>query len=90
MVILEAFAHGLPCVATRVSGHPEAVVDGVNGQLVPLDDIEAMAVAAVRLLEVDPSTRRALAESAKRMVAERFAVPRQLQDYLAAYASLRR
>jgi glycosyltransferase involved in cell wall biosynthesis len=90
MVILEAFREGLPCVATRVSGHPEVVVDGVNGRLVPLDDIEAMADAAVEILGRSPDASAALADAARKTVERQFGAERQLREYLALYATLRR
>ena len=42
-VILEAFAAGVPVVATAVGGTPEAVEDAVNGYLVPPGDPPALA-----------------------------------------------
>lgn len=87
MVILEAFLHGLPCVATNVSGHPEVIQDGENGVLVPLDDYGAMAHAALRILE-DPMLRERMAVSAMHTVRERFSVDRQVNEYLKAYAQL--
>ena len=33
--ILEAMAAGLPVIATRVSGTPEAVLDNLTGLLIP-------------------------------------------------------
>lgn len=88
MVILEAMQHGLPCVATRVSGHPEVIRSGENGVLVPLDDPDAMAAAALALLE-DPAKRAELGAAAKRSVAERFSVERQVAEYASLYAQLR-
>lgn len=85
MVILEAFAHGLPCVATAVSGHPEVVVDGENGFLVPLHDIEAMADRAAALLG-DAALRDRLGAAARASVAARFTAERQVREYLAWYA----
>lgn len=88
MVILEGQQHGLPCVATRVSGHPEVIVDGENGFLVPVDDVSQMAAAALRLLDA-PELARRFGARGRDIVAERFSVARQMQSYLALYAQLR-
>jgi glycosyltransferase involved in cell wall biosynthesis len=49
-VILEAFAAGVPVVATDVGGNREMVEDGANGLVVPPESPEAMASAIDRLL----------------------------------------
>ena len=49
VAILEAMANSLPIVATRHSGIPEAVVEGVSGYLVDEGDIESMASHVVQL-----------------------------------------
>jgi len=51
--ILECYASGLPVISTRAGGIPYILVDGETGLLVDLDDHEAMARAAFRLLEED-------------------------------------
>lgn len=69
-VVLEAFAHGRPVVATPIAGVRDLVVDGVNGLLVPPDDPLALRDALARL-----SHERGLAERlgrAGRETAERF------------------
>jgi glycosyltransferase involved in cell wall biosynthesis len=86
MVILEAFAAGLPCVATAVSGHPEVVRDGETGYLVPLDDVEACAAHVVALLQ-DDARRAAFARAARQTVLGAFTVQRQVEEYLAWYAT---
>jgi glycosyltransferase involved in cell wall biosynthesis len=48
-VVLEAFAHGRPVVATPVAGVRDLVVDGINGILVPPDDPRALRDALARL-----------------------------------------
>lgn len=86
-VILEALREGTPVVATRVSGHPEVIEDGVNGRLVPCDDPEAMAAACLELLR-DPDRAGRLGEAGRRSVAERFDLERQLDAYLDYYRAL--
>jgi glycosyltransferase involved in cell wall biosynthesis len=67
--ILECFASGLPVVATKAGGIPYIATDGETALLVPCGDHEAMARAAVRLLEdpdlVERLTRNAFEECAK-------------------------
>ncbi len=48
-VVLEAFAHGRPVVATPVAGVRDLVRDGVNGILVPPNDPRALRDALARL-----------------------------------------
>lgn len=50
LVTREALLAGLPVVASRVGGIPEAITDGVNGLLVPPSDEAALAAALARLV----------------------------------------
>jgi glycosyltransferase involved in cell wall biosynthesis len=66
--VVESMAAGLPVVATKVGGVPDAVVDGTTGLLVSHDDHEALAVALEQLLaDVDLRQRmgKAAAERAR-------------------------
>jgi glycosyltransferase involved in cell wall biosynthesis len=49
VVLMEALAAGLPVIATRITGVPELVEDGVSGLLVPPGDAQALAAAIDRL-----------------------------------------
>jgi glycosyltransferase involved in cell wall biosynthesis len=61
IAMLEAFAAGLPVVATSVGGIPSALRDGTDGLLVPPRDPDALAGALVKLL--DPAVRERLTMS---------------------------
>ncbi|CAB4644972.1 unannotated protein [freshwater metagenome] len=64
VAIMEALALGLPICATSVGGIPEAVTDGVEGQLVPPSDSESLASALTRLA-TDPALRDHLGAGAR-------------------------
>ena len=72
-VVLEAMASGLPVVATRTSGIPEAVEEGGSGFLVPMHDPHALADRVETLLR-DPVLRSRFGERGRALVAERFDV----------------
>jgi glycosyltransferase involved in cell wall biosynthesis len=50
IVVLEAMAARTPVIATAVGGVPEFVTHGVNGHLVPGNDVDAMAKALQELI----------------------------------------
>jgi glycosyltransferase involved in cell wall biosynthesis len=70
-VILEAMSVGLPVIATRVGGIPEAVLDGVTGILVEPRDCESLA-RAIRRLSVDGDLRRSMGEAGFQRVRKQF------------------
>jgi glycosyltransferase involved in cell wall biosynthesis len=53
LVVLEAMAHGIPCVVTEVGVLPDLVADGHSGLVVPRGDSEALATALITLLKND-------------------------------------
>jgi glycosyltransferase involved in cell wall biosynthesis len=71
VALMEAMAAGVPVVASRLSGIPELVRDGVSGLLVPERDPVALAAAMERLAR-DPALGARLAEGARRTVREDF------------------
>ena len=50
IVLLEAWAHGVPVIAARAGGIPGVVDDGATGLLVPFADVDNLAMAAERIL----------------------------------------
>lgn len=57
LAALEAMAHEVPAVATRVGGIPEVIDDGVTGRLCTCGDIEAMAQSAIEMLSSETALR---------------------------------
>lgn len=80
-VLVEALACGTPVVATRCGGPEDIVVDGV-GELVPVEDPEALADALTRVL-ADPG--RYDVAQLRRYALERFGWPKIADQILAVY-----
>ena len=85
-VLLEAMAVGTPCVATDVTGIPEAIHDGETGFVVPQHDPVALAAAIERLLK-DPLLRAEIARRARRLVETHFDVRRNAVELRELFAS---
>ena len=66
---IEAQAMGVPVVATRIGGVPEAVLDDRTGLLVPPRDPAALAGAVIRLID-NPDLRRSMSGEGRRFVAQ--------------------
>lgn len=69
--MLEAMATGLPVVATRHGGIPEAVQDGINGSLMPESDAIGLSTALTEIAQV-PGRLEEMGRAAARSVAEKF------------------
>ncbi len=82
---LEAMAHGLPVVASRVGGLPEVIEDGISGILVPPGEPNALAGVIAVLLK-DPILRQRLGTAGCQRVADNFAPNRVVSDMLAVYS----
>lgn len=80
---LLAMSYGVPVVASRVGGLPEAVDDGVTGLVV--DNTAAAFRNAIRhLLENEPLARQ-MGHAGRNRVAAHFSPQRMLEDTLSAY-----
>lgn len=86
LALLEAMAAGVPVVTTAVSGHPDAVVDGETGWLVPPEDSAALASALIHALS-DPAERRRRAAAASARFAARFEIGVVARRYLELLAA---
>jgi glycosyltransferase involved in cell wall biosynthesis len=83
VAILEAMASGLPVVATRHAGIPEAVEDGVTGFLVEEGDIQSMK-DKILLLAQDCKLRHAMGAAGWDRARNRFSWSRERINLLQA------
>lgn len=70
VALMEAMAAGRPVIASRLSGVPELVEDGVSGLLVPPGDVGALAAAVGRLAGDPPLAARLAREGRARVLRE--------------------
>jgi glycosyltransferase involved in cell wall biosynthesis len=89
ITVLEAFACGVPVVATTLGGLPELVTDGVDGLLVVPGDARALGAALAAVAE-DPERALAMGRAGRRKVAARFTPVRHLDALERTYARARR
>jgi alpha-maltose-1-phosphate synthase len=69
LVLIEAMAHGIPCIGSAVQSIPEILDEGRAGLLVPPGDAGELAKALIRLL-TDDELAGSLAANGPRWVAE--------------------
>jgi glycosyltransferase involved in cell wall biosynthesis len=86
-VILEAFAAGVPVVATAVGGTPEVLEEGVSGYLVPPGDPRALAGRIHDALRSE-AKRRAMGLCGRRRIAEAFTFDGQCLQYQRLFENL--
>jgi glycosyltransferase involved in cell wall biosynthesis len=85
VALLEAMACGLPCVASRLPGSTDTIIDdGVNGVLTPPGDAGALAAAIASLLS-DPARARRLGAAARATITHRFSSGTIADRWLDAY-----
>lgn len=83
-VLLEAMASGRAVVASRAAGMDDLVLDGTNGLLVPAGDVQALAKAAISLLD-DTERRLTLGHAARRLMFEQYDWRAIAQRFVALY-----
>jgi len=84
LAALEALSCKVPVIATEVGGLPEVVVDGENGYLRGVGQVEEMADLAIELLEDEPR-RTAFGEAGRRRTLELFREEVVVESYREIY-----
>jgi glycosyltransferase involved in cell wall biosynthesis len=85
VVLMEALALGLPCVATAIMGVPELIRDDHEGLLIAPSDTKALTEGIERLID-DPELRNRLAIAGRAKVLQDYDLQRNISQ-LAAYFS---
>jgi glycosyltransferase involved in cell wall biosynthesis len=81
---LQAQSCGVPVIASRVGGLPEAVAEDVSGLLVDPGDVQQLSQAMLRLLD-DDALRQRLGDAGPEYVAGRFSISAMVQGNLEVY-----
>ncbi len=84
LAALEAMAYGVPVVAAAVGGVPEVIREGMDGFLCPMGDVDAMAAAALRILQ-EPGARARMGDNARKHALGDFAEDPVVDRYEAMY-----
>ncbi len=84
VVLMEAMATELPCIATWITGIPELIRHGIDGWLVPPADEEQLADTIAKLMD-DPELRRKLGRSARIRVQEKYDLERNTERLAEIY-----
>lgn len=87
VVLIEAMASGLAVVASRITGIPELVEDGVSGLLVTPSRGDELAEALAELA-ADPARREAMGRAGREKVVAEFDIERTASELAAVFAEL--
>ncbi|MBF8272670.1 MAG: Glycos transf 1 protein [Magnetococcales bacterium] len=82
--LLEAMAWGIPSIATRHSGIPEVIADGINGILIEESSPQSLAQAIIRMA-TDPRLSVKISQGGHDTIAQRFTIARCVESLEESY-----
>jgi glycosyltransferase involved in cell wall biosynthesis len=85
--VMEAMAAELPVIGTDIDGIRSVVDPGVNGLLVPPDDVEALTRSLDRLLG-DANLRSTMGTASGRLARERYSLKRCVEETEALFLTV--
>jgi glycosyltransferase involved in cell wall biosynthesis len=88
IALLEAMSCGLPCIASRLPGSTDTIVEsGRNGVLVPPGDVGALTSALATMMSDSPAAA-SLGAAARATIESRYSIDTTAGAWLDAYRSL--
>ena len=85
--LLEALSFGIPVVAADNPGNSDVLSGLGDHRLVPTSNSEAMAGAIRELLSAGPDLRKRIFEESRKLIRDRYSVPRMVDDYIDQFLS---
>jgi glycosyltransferase involved in cell wall biosynthesis len=87
LVLLEAMAAELPPVGYAIDGIDEILTDGVQGRVVPISDVQAMADSLDSMIQ-RPDDRKKFGSSSRRLVKEKYNFEMVLDRLASVYSAV--
>jgi len=81
MTVIEAMAAGLPVVASKVGGIPEAITDGETGRLIEPGNVQELSAALTKLL-TDDRLRSKMGRKAREVAEKKFSQSKMVEEVL--------
>ena len=85
--VMEAMAHGVPVISTRVGGVPQLIEDGVDGFLMDVDDVEGLSDLLLRL-SGSSELRGVIGLAGRVKIARKFSVQDSIDGLVEIYQEL--
>lgn len=86
-VVLEAMSCAKPVIVTDVADNRHLVRDGVDGYVVPLDDVDALADRISRL-HTNVELARSMGQNARRRILDSYSIDKMVDRTIGVYANL--
>ena len=84
VVLMEAMAMEIPCLATWITGVPELIRHGIDGWLIPPGNEEELAASIAKLID-DAELRQRLGRSGRARVKEQYELARNIECLAEVY-----
>jgi glycosyltransferase involved in cell wall biosynthesis len=83
-VLLEAMSSGLPVVATERSGAEDCIAQGIEGNVVPARNVQALAEALLWHYK-NPEASAAMGKAARSRIERQFTLPHYVERVIGVY-----